>query len=158
MTKDEHAKIRAIAVEIVRDLMENEPFVEKEEDMWKALEGRMFDKSILVRRQAIEDVVALIKKGCQAETKERLISLLAQIALDNKFKSLSERIIFGLYEIWTGNFKQCKGEEAENQNRKIAQGILQNLMSILKAKEITIESLSIIASKVFLFKKMFLDC
>ena len=105
----------------------------------------MLDKSPLVRKQAIEDVVALLKKDCDPETRARLVGLLGLMALDDKFKNVAERVVYGLHDLWLGKIKiEKKGaehEDVQKRNKKLAKAACADIQSIIQKKDMPLEAL-----------------
>jgi len=127
------------------DLIEHESLADSEQELWTALQGRMLDKSPLVRREAIDSVIGLLIKGKgNRDVRNQLLELLLLIASDDRHKVIGERIIMGVYDLWTENNVIVK----KNPNSIEHQQILDDFKAIIRKDEISLEMLCSIVLKL----------
>ncbi|MDR3548783.1 MAG: hypothetical protein P4M11_11060 [Candidatus Pacebacteria bacterium] len=121
-------------------------------ELWEALKDRMLDKSPLVRRQAIDEVISLLRNSPDEKLRSGVLGLLSLIAMDERRKGLADRVVEGLYQLWTGDVKMGKkAVEDEKINRAIAKRVISDISQIVARKELSVDSVSKLTKKVRLF-------
>jgi len=136
LTKDEHAKIRVIALEITISFIKR--YANKDEELWMVVEDRVLDKSPLVRKEAIEGVIEALDFA-SSECRRRVITLLVILAADNKRKANAERVVQGLHELWVKDLKSNK--------RPLS--LIKDLIRIIKERKVNLETIRNVTLKVF---------